>query len=189
MKRRHTSSERGTATLELAIAGVLILMLGLGSVEWGFALQDWLDVTAASREGARVAAAAGDEPDADCRILEAAAGALQNVSADQIVALWIYKVEAGGVVGAKQRYRPSVTGDDPVGLRCSGEWFILENNWPRTVRDNDGAQRDWVGVQLHFDHAWTTGFLWFNGSICDGGASGTCWTQETIMRIEPDPTT
>ena len=72
MKAR-TDHERGAALVEAALISGLLVFIALGAIEWGFGLKDWLSVTSGTREGARVGAAAGDETDADCRILEATA--------------------------------------------------------------------------------------------------------------------
>jgi hypothetical protein len=55
--------------------------------------------------------------------------------------------------------------DDDASLRC-GTWFVVENGWPEAGRDNEGAERYWLGVRVVFDHDWLTGFAWFSGSVC-----------------------
>lgn len=188
--RRRGDDEKGAAAVELAVSITLLLVIAIGAVEWGMALKDWLSVTGSTRLAARVGAAAGDEADADCRILEAAAGSLQNVSNDQVVQVWVYKTDSGGsVLGPKQRFRPARPTDDPATLRC-GTWFPLEQTWTEPSRDNDGSTRDWLGVRVVFDHDWITNFLWWNGSVCSRGTlvGVDCWQANTIMRVEPDPT-
>ena len=88
------------------------------------------------------------------------------------------------------RYRPAVSGDDPVKLRCGGGWFEIQSSWQEGTRDNDGVDRDWLGVEVVFDHDWLTGVFLFDGSACSRGTvvGVECWSQETIMHIEPDPT-
>lgn len=185
MRRR---GERGASTVEFAILATILVVLMVGTAEYGLALIDHLSVTSASREGARVGAAAGDEPGADCRILEATAASLQSLAGDEIIEVQIF--EANPITGNRMRFRPAVTGDDPVQLRCSGAWFVLENSWPESTRDNDGVDRDWLGVRVVFDHDWLTGAFWFSGSACSRGTiiGVDCWQQETVMHIEPDPT-
>lgn len=185
MKR---GDERGASTVEFAIVATLLIMLMVGTAEYGLAMIDHLSVTGATREGARVGAAAGDEPGADCRILEATAASLQSLTGDEILEVHVF--EANPVTGDRMRFRPAATGDDPIQLRCAGAWFELENGWPAASRDNDGVNRDWLGVRVVFDHDWLTGALWFSGSACSRGTivGVDCWRQETIMHIEPDPT-
>jgi hypothetical protein len=185
----NSGAERGTAAVETALVLGLLLSLALGAFEWGMALRDWMTVTAGTREAARIAAAAGDETDADCLILEAAAGSLRNISDDQVIAIRIYKSDTSGTVGVSQVYRPAVDTDAPGSLRCSN-WYSVSQGYPEPSRDNKGAVRDWIGVEIEFDHDWLTNFLWWSGSVCDRGTAPgrDCWTQHTIMRVEPDPT-
>lgn len=187
MRRRN--EDRGAAAVETALVMGVLLMLAMGSFEWGMALRDWMSVTSSSREAARVGASAGDTTGADCLILEAAAGGLQNVSDDQVVRVTIYKTDTSGADLASNIYRPSQDTDDPASLVCAS-WFPIALSWPESSRDNDGATRDWIGVEIEFDHDWTTGFMWWSGSVCERGtAVGVdCWKQHTVMHIEPDPT-
>lgn len=173
--RHRADSERGSAALEAAIVLGLLLLLVLGSFEWGMALRDWITVSSSSREGARAASSAGNIANADCRILEAAAGALQNLPSDAIVEIQIYRSDDSGGVGPMQVYRPRADSDtEPVALTCSRAWFRARNNYPAANRQ----ELQWIGVNVVFDHEWRTDFLWFNGTVR--------WAEETVMRIEPD---
>lgn len=187
--RMVARKERGAAAVETALVLGLLLSMALGGFEWGMALRDWMSVTAGSREAARIAASAGDTVDADCLILESAAGSLRNISEDQVMSIRIYKTNASGAVGASQVYRPAVDTDAAASLRCSS-WFSVSQGYPEASRDNKGATRDWIGVEIEFDHDWITNFMWWNGSVCDRGtAPGVdCWSQKTVMHLEPDPT-
>jgi Flp pilus assembly pilin Flp len=186
MKRFRT--DRGVAAVETAMILGLLLLVAIGSVEWGLGLRDWLSASAGTREGARVGAAAGNEGGADCVILEATAGAIRDIHG-AVVQVWIYRSDASGTVGPSQQYRPFVSGDNSAFLRC-GTWYLLQSNWPESVRDNQGATRDWIGVRVVFDHDWMTGYGVFSGSICDRGTAvgRDCWTADTVMHLEPDPT-
>lgn len=186
--RRRFFREDGAAAVETALVALVLIFLTVGAAEYGLAMRDQLSVTGATREGARVGAAAGDEPGADCRILEATAGGLQSLEADEVIEVRVFK--ANPTTGQRMRFRPAVSGDDPVKLRCGGGWFEIEDSWPESARDNDGVDRDWLGVEVVFDHDWLTGVFIFDGSACSRGTivGVDCWSQETIMHIEPDPT-
>jgi Flp pilus assembly pilin Flp len=182
---RFLRRDGGAAAVETSLIIGLLVLIALGSAEWGFGLKDWLGVTAGTREGARVGAAAGDTTGADCVILEATAGAVRDING-AVLEVWIYESDTSGTIGARQRYRPALPGDVPGFIRCV-TWFALEETWPEASRVNTGANRDWLGVRVLFDHDWLTGFMWFSGSVCDRGSSGTCWAADTVMRVEPDP--
>jgi hypothetical protein len=153
-------------------------MLALGAFEYGMAFREWATVSAATREGGRVASIVTDSPgDPDCLVLEATAGSLQSIPASAISEVWIYKSDTAGNVLAANRYRPKAD-TDPVSLTCGGaDWFAIATPWPPAVRDNDGDTRDWIGVRVIFEHVWQTGFLWFNGSVT--------WSEDAVLHLEP----
>ena len=169
--------DRGTAAIEFAFAITILLVLALGAYEWGTGFSDRISMTAAVREGGRVGSAAGDNPDADCRIIEASAGALNGVSGNAVKQLWIYESDVNGTVGInRQIYRPAV-GAEP-GLVCNGgTWFQLATGWPPANRVNTGSARDWLGVRVIVDHEWRTGFLWWNGTVQ--------WEEDAVFHLEP----
>ncbi|MDH5294652.1 MAG: pilus assembly protein [Acidimicrobiia bacterium] len=179
MAKPRDVDERGAATLEMALVAGLLLMLVLGSFEWGMALRDWMTVSSATREGARAASSAGSLPEADCRALEAVASALQEIPSEDIAEVWIYLTDPSGTVRALQQFRPKQDTDDPVALECGAAWFKVLNGWPPAIRNDAERNRDWLGVRVVFDHTWKTNFLWFSGTVR--------WSEDTVMRIEPRP--
>jgi Flp pilus assembly protein TadG len=170
-------SDKGTAVIELAMVMMIMLMLAIGAYEWGTGFGDRIAMTSSVREAARVGSAAGNISQADCRIIEAAAGSLSGVSGNVVKQLWIYESDINGsVTTERQVYRPAV-GSEP-GLSCSGgTWFQSANAWPPSERVSSGAARDWLGVKVIADHAWKTGFLWWNGSVE--------WQEDAVFHIEP----
>jgi len=182
---RSVRRDRGAAAVETGLIIGLLLLIAMGAVEWGLGLKDWLSVTAGTREGARVGAAAGDTAGADCVILEATAGAVRDING-AVLEVWIYESDSSGAIGPKQAYRPALP-TEPALICTTGNWFAIETSWPESTRVNTGGNRDWLGVRVAFDHDWLTGFLWFSGSVCNRGVSGNCWSADTVMRVEPDP--
>jgi len=169
--------DRGTAAIEFAFAIMILLMLAIGAYEWGTGFSDRISMTAAVREGGRVGSAAGDLPDADCRIIEASAGALNGVSGNSVKQLWIYESDVNGTVTLnRQIYRPAAVAEP--GLSCTGgTWFLVANGWPSSSRQNLGSNRDWIGVKVIVDHEWRTGFLWWDGSVE--------WEEDAVFHLEP----
>ncbi len=177
MRRFFKSEERGAAVVESAfIISLVLVPLLIGTVEFGFAFRDWLSVSAATREGARVGSAATTNSNADCLILEATAGALTAVDDDQVQQVWIFQTDSSGAVGAKQNYRPALPTDNPATLVC-GTWVQIENSYPPAGRDNVGTTVDFLGVRVLFNHDWITNFPGFSGTAA--------WQDDTIMRLEP----
>ena len=62
--------ERGATLIEAAIILPLLLFMVFSILELGVALKDFLTTDFAAKEGARVAALAGNDPDADCQIVQ-----------------------------------------------------------------------------------------------------------------------
>ncbi len=164
--------------MEFAVVAGFLILLVIGAAEWGFAFKDWLGVASGSRAGVRVASQAGDESGADCIALESTAGAIRQLNG-RVTEVAIFESDASGTFGAAQRYRPATSDDDPAILVC-GSWVRTANGWPEASRDNDGDVRDWIGVRVTFEHDWITNFPGFTGSVT--------WADDTVMRLEPDPT-
>lgn len=180
MMSRVRGDEQGSALVETAIVLSLLMVLAIGAFEWGMAFRDWLSVSSATREGARVAASAGRVSDADCAILEATAGSLLSIDQAQIAKVDIYQADSSGnVSGPYQQYRPRIP-DDPESSLICGNWIRIINGYQPANRDNQGADRDWIGVRLEFTHSWKTGLFWWSG--------GVTWSDRTIILMEPDPT-
>jgi len=157
----------------------LILLLILGIVEYGLLFKDWLTVSNATREGARVGSALGDDLDADCEIIKAVVTGLVGANLDDLQSIDIFESSTSGtpVPGNLNRY--AYTGgaaSDP--LDCT-KW-AGPIGWPagsRNVTVGPSDDLDILGVRLQFTHNWVTNF---------GPFSGTSTIDETtISRLEP----
>jgi TadE-like protein len=181
VSRRLPGEEGGSALVETAIVLSLLMVLSIGAFEWGMAFRDWLSVSSATREGARVAASAGTIATADCAILEATAGSLLAIDDSSIRFVNIYKADTTGApTGQMHTYRPFDSDtDNSANLRCSSWFAVNDTAYQPSARDNIGAERDWVGVRLEFTHSWKTGLFWWSG--------GVTWSDRTIILMEPDP--
>jgi Flp pilus assembly pilin Flp len=183
---RRGREDRGAAAVETAFLVTLVLVpLLIGLTEFGFAFNEWQTVAAASREGARVASAAGplESPpaakDADCLALEATAGALTSLSDGSAVSeVWIFKANPNGQPTQRNRYRPKVDTDAPGSIFCTNWVRVGGMGYPISSRDNSGTNRDHIGVRVIFDHDWTTNLPPFTGTVQ--------WNNQTVMRVEPE---
>ena len=175
--------DRGTAAIEMALAFFVILLIALGTYEFGSAFADRTAMANAAREGARAGSAAGDFDagggnDADCIVIEAAAGALQGMAGNEVKELTIFESDPNGTYGVGgniQTYKPQ-SGAESVDLTCSGvDWHRLVAAYPPSERGLGTNQ--WIGVRVKVEHFWRTGFLWFSGS--------TNWDEDAVMLVEP----
>jgi len=179
-------ADEGATLTEFALIFGLLLIIALGAFEYGMAFRNWLSVTAAAREGGRVAASAANFGDADCVILEATAGGLQSFRSGEVTHVHIYKSNLSGayaVDGDVNIYRPRIVGEDVSGLLlvCGGTGTWVHENppeqWPPADRINTEGEADWIGVRVEFDHHWQTNLLWWSGSVG--------WTDDAFFRLEP----
>jgi hypothetical protein len=183
VKRLLNKEERGATLVEFSFVFMFLLMLALGAFEYGMALRDWISVTIATREGARVSAAAANYDAADCTILEATAGALQSFRVGNISFVHIYRSDENGAYPGSGTlaavYRPTGSGDTPV-PECPF-WTVQSpaSNWEPADRLNPGGDPYWIGVRLQYSHPWQTGFLWWSGTAN--------WTDDAVFKIEPPP--
>jgi hypothetical protein len=171
--------ERGATIVEAAIVMPMILLLAIGLSEVGFAVIDWLAVSNASREGARVGAAAGDydEPgeDADDLIKSVVAQASCAIENGDLLSMRVFKSDVDG---------NTLDGDENLyildSVNCvngTSSWTDDSVNWPPDSRKDSVDDLDILGVELTFDHTSITGFLpMFDAT----------WNDTAIMRIEPD---
>jgi Flp pilus assembly protein TadG len=176
--RRGRHDESGAALVELAVVFMLLMTIALGAYEFGMGFRDSLAVSSAVREAARVAGAAGDRTNADCLVLEAAAGALHSVSGNQVAEVWVYRSDVNGTVSNTVNiYRPRLDSDNPLTLRCFTWTTTNGAPWLASSRDNDGTTRDWLGVKIFYDHEWKTGFAWWRNSVR--------WQEAAVVHLEP----
>ncbi|MGD2102849.1 MAG: TadE/TadG family type IV pilus assembly protein [Acidimicrobiia bacterium] len=176
--------DRGTAAVEMALAFLVILMIVIGAYEFGSGFIDRNAMANAAREGARAGASAGEYDaggidDADCIVIEAAAGGLSGIAGNDVRELWIYQSNDMGTVGVGgniSRFRRPV-GAEMVDLTCAGggDWVQVTNAFPPSERTL--GSKKWLGVKLVVDHSWKTNFLFWNGT--------TTWEEDVVMRLEP----
>lgn len=184
MRLVRPNRDRGVTLLEFAVLLPLLLLIAIGAFEYGMLFRDSLTVSTAAREAGRVAASSANYGDADCVILEAAAGALSAVSNGTTDEVHIYKSDATGSIpslGANtmRRYRPAMP-MEPGLIACSGsDWFPIHlgTAWDPTDRVNDPANADWIGVRIEYSHSFQLNLLWFTGS--------QALADEAVFRIEP----
>ena len=154
--------ERGASTLEAAIILPLLLILALGTAEFGFAFVDWLSVANATRTGARIGSAAGAASTADSVILGAVGQALSDMDSSTVDAVWIYDASASGnpLDGCTIGSEGACTTTN-VYVPSGGSGWNCVNGcpWTPALRDNKLPGLDRVGVRVIFTHSWLTSFL------------------------------
>lgn len=165
--------------IETALVLPLLLLLGIGLAEIGFLVIDYLTTANAVRQGARVGAAAGNDPNADQLILIQVERALCALDQGTVQAVEIFEADANGdpvdPINLLNAYQPGAS------LDCSGAStsFTCSNTCP--WRPEDRSTRiddlDRLGVRVKFVHEWVTGFWPFPTATLD---------EQAVMRLEPE---
>lgn len=184
MRRFLRDSDRGVSLTELALLMPLLLILAIGTFEYGMLFRDTLVVSTAAREAGRVAASSANYGDADCVILEAASGALQSLQTGTTAEVHIYKSDANGSIppdndAFMRRYRPAVP-MEPGLIACgTSDWIQLSpgSSWDPVDRVNDAGSADWIGVRVRYIHDFQLNVLWFDGT--------QTLDDDAVFRIEP----
>jgi Flp pilus assembly protein TadG len=178
MRRRRTGDE-GAVAVEAALVTPLIVLLLFGTIEFGLALKDWLNVTSAVRSGARIASA---EPRlssyADDTMTQVKNALVANNP--PVATLIVYKADAdGNALGAASVAACTVcvkyTWDQ------AGKTFATPaaGSWPATSHNACFGEQDRVGVYLEITHPTVTKLFMESLSIAD----------KSVMSFEPQPGT
>jgi TadE-like protein len=173
---RRSRSSRGQATLEMALILPVLLLIVLGTLEFGFVMDHKLTLQYASREAARVGSALSDGGGMpgcltiDNEVIAAAARILQssdsNIEIDQVSEIRIYEAD---LVGSETDGREDVGG---AGDDASNVWVYNPGNGPMidgvpldfapvlgsqdwdpcSERQNTGATPDSIGVSVTYTY-------------------------------------
>lgn len=154
----------------------VLLMIMISIMELGASFYVNLSAGQSSREGARVAALAGDDIDADCAVLQAM-GPFLSQHIDSLQNVQIFKVNpAGNQIPGKTNTYWFTSGDPSDCTRWAG--FV---SWPSTTRNvtvGPGQQLDIIGVRVRVDGQWMTGFPPYNGAYLVD--------EQSVNRMEPE---
>ena len=171
--------EKGATLIEFALVLPILILILVGIMEIGLAFGEQMRASQATREGARIGAVAGNDPDADCFIIRDVVAVMSQPQLDRLVNLQIYETDpVTGNQNFAQTNTYTYTGGDPTD--CVNSWSGVVA-WPSTTRQvttGPTAVLDLLGVRVQMDRSWVTGFPPFSGSY-------TIDTT-TISRIEPE---
>jgi Flp pilus assembly protein TadG len=203
-------SETGQGLVEFVLVFPILVVLLMGFIEFAFAFNALLSMNYATRNGALVAAEAGNSPGADCFVLnnvDASVGAPANAS--NITQVQIFWTDANGAPldtsgalwspgdgtprAANTYVRSSAAQTCPDSADSPSIFYTrTANNYPLAARCNDilgslaacqtgHATLDEIGVEVTYNDAWKTPLANLVG------LSGTGFTlvQANEMRMEP----
>jgi Flp pilus assembly protein TadG len=168
---------RGATMVEAALIFPLMILMTVSILELGLAFKDFLTLSFTARDAARVGALAGNDPDADCNLIQAIVAGFGASSLDGVT-IEIFKAnESTGnpVPGNVNTWR--ITSGNPAD--CT-DWTVLET-WPSTSRQvtvGPTTKLDIIGVTIDTTHTWVTGLPPWRGTM---NVSRTA-----LQRIEPE---
>lgn len=181
---RGCDRERGAVMVEMAVALPLLLLLVIGSIEFGLLFHERLTIASAASSAARTGATMGTRAEADFVILEALeAGLYDQVDTDVLIRVEIFEAnpQTGTKTGNGDSYSyiggsgckwspcPAVDQDGP-----QGSWTPDTRD---TVLDPSGGGLDVLGVEIVYHHSAVSGIV--PGIDRD-------ITERALVRLEPD---
>jgi Flp pilus assembly protein TadG len=179
--------ERGASLVEAALVFPILILIIMGTLEIGLAFKDYLTVSYISREGARLGALAGDDPDADCTILRGIGGLATSRDLARIDQIQIFKADVNTGAQGLTNVATYVDGADPTICNVPSTpmdgWTINPIAWTPTSRQTTVGDDplddplDIIGVRVLLTRSWVTNF---------GPFRGTAQIDEsTLTRMEP----
>jgi hypothetical protein len=181
----------GQTLVEFALIFPLFMTLMLFIIEFAFVFSALLGVNYASRNGALLAAEAGNDPLADCVILgevERSIGAPGNPASIQAVT--IYRTDQSGSTrlatlaytrgGTTTCTKGTTSLSVPYSLPAGTYTFDQRCNFLNGCPSLGRSQIDTIGIEITYQHSWVT-------PIRNFGLAGTgaTLTQSNAMRMEP----
>lgn len=189
---RRGASERGQALIEMAAILPLLILLVLGTLEFGMIFDHHLSLEYATREGARtgsaLANADGVTPDCneiDQQVVAAVERVLTSpgsaVDLSEVSQIRIYKSQANGseTTGLVNvwSYTP---GAGPVVDGSALDFSQTSHGWNACTRSNVQTSPDKIGVSLTYTYRFRTALSAFTG-----GTASLTMTDRTVMTLNP----
>jgi Flp pilus assembly protein TadG len=187
--RRHRQrGDRGAAIVEAAIGTVLFFTLLFGVAEFGLAFKDYLSMSAAVRDGARIATTQGRNTATDFLIIKTVKQRMPAVATGNIQRIVVFKAtgpsstidsinatcKTTSVANVCNSYGPTDftrPQTDFTGTTPSPDRFWA----PSARKDALSGPPDYVGVWVQISHKGITGLMKLSDTYSD----------DVVMRIEP----
>ncbi len=180
---RRARGESGVALVEAAIVIPLLSMLAFGALEFGLLYSAAIDLKAASRAGARIGTATGEEPTTDKVILQAIRNSRGDMRENGFERIVIYNASHPSLGPTREPHDTCQAGIASATWECnvySSANFtssdlmleLLESSYPSSTRS---VGNDSLGIWIQARHPLITGFFGLSAPLKD----------QIIMRLEP----
>jgi hypothetical protein len=193
LRRQAIAKERGQSLVEMGAILPLLILIVLGTLEFGFVFDHHLTLEYASREGARTGAAlahggvgppgCGGAEDVDARIIAAVQRVLTSPGSpvrdhlDRVTEIHIYRAGIDGEELQVNVWRHSA-GMGPEVDEEPLNFVEFSEAWPVCTRNNTAVNTDSVGVSIFYSYELQTPFRFVLGD-------GIEMTDRTVMQLNP----
>ena len=190
--RSRDAAQRGQSLVEMGLILPLLVLIVIGTLEFGFVFDHHLTLEYASREGARTGAAlahGGVGPpgcdgadEVDPRIIAAVQRVLTSpgspVDVSQVTEIRIFSAGVDGEQLATNVWHYSA-GDGPIVDLLPLDFIEFSNDWGACDRNNSAVGTESVGVALTYTYTYQTPFRFLFGE------NGLTMTDQTVMQLNP----
>ncbi len=190
--RRRAAHERGQSLVEMGFILPLLVLIVVGTLEFGFVFDHHLTLEYATREGARAGAAlahGGSGPpgcagasDVDPRIVAAVQRVLTSPGSPVVISnvseIHIYNADVNGDPLATNVWRYAA-GSGPVVDGLPLNFVPFSTAWAACTRNNSAVGTQSIGVSLTYTYDWQTPIQFLFGN------AGLTMTDRTVMQLNP----
>jgi hypothetical protein len=192
VRRRHEAVERGQSLIEMALILPLLVLIVIGTLEFGFVFDHHLTLEYATREGARAGAAlahGGVGPpgcdgasEVDPRIVAAVQRVLTSpgspVNLNRVSEIHIYRAGPDGEELQVNVWRYSA-GMGPTVDGVPLNFVQFSAAWPACNRNNSAVNTHSLGVSIAYTYDFQTPYRFVFGG------AGLSMADHTVMQLNP----
>ena len=190
--RLRQPRDRGQTLVEFAFVLPIFIMMLLAIIEFAFVFNAISTINYASRNAALVAAEIGDNPGADCQILESIDNDVQAPETQtEITQVTIFWANSGLATPPANVYERtgSTSCTLPGGSVVTVPYTATQTDYPDSGRCNilagcsghPSGTLDQIGITISYRYSWKTPL---RGFVALGGSDFTI-TRSNTMRMEP----
>jgi Flp pilus assembly protein TadG len=201
--RRRRERARGQSLVEFSVIVPVFLLILLGMLEFGFAFDQAMTITYASREGARSGAAFANgnttsmpcatSTDVDKHIVAAVQRVLQGpgsrITSSRISEIRIYKADSSGnQIGAQANIWTFANNAGPVVDGQPLDWNPTTTNWNACTRVNawvGATPPDSIGIRVQYTYDFVTPLSLITRFFGPGSTTTLSITDRSVMALNP----
>jgi hypothetical protein len=203
LRNRSRTERRGQSLVEFSVIVPVFLFILLGMLEFGFAFDQAMTITYATREGARSGAAFANgnttsmpcvtSTDVDKHIIAAVQRVLQGpgsrITSAQVSEIRIYKADANGnQIGSQANVWGYALDSGPVVDGSPLDWNVTSTGWNACTRQNawvGATAPDSIGVRIQYTYDLVTPLSLITRFFGPSSSSTIAITDRSVMALNP----